>query len=62
MPSHRDILKSVAATLTGWLIPFRHDRHSNFHFILIDSHRSRPVIDPLALENCRLPVTKAKMI
>jgi len=61
MPTRRDILKSVAATLTAWLLPhrlFATSADPRFHFIQIDSQRSFPTADPVtwALKNRRQPI------
>ena len=50
MPTRRDLLKSVAATLTAWLLPhrlFATTADPRFHFIQIDSQQSWPVADPV---------------
>lgn len=50
MPSRRDLLKSVAATLTAWLLPhrlFATTADPRFHFIQIDTQHSWPVTDPV---------------
>lgn len=61
MPNRRDILKSVAATLTAWLLPhrlFSTSADPRFHFIHADSCTSWPAADPVAwaLENRRQPI------
>lgn len=61
MPTRRDILKSVAATLTAWLLPhrlFATPHNPRFHFIQIDSQHSWPTADPVtwALENRHQPI------
>lgn len=61
MPNRRDLLKSVAATLTAWLLPhrlFATTTDPHFHFIQINSQRSWPVADPVswALENRGQPI------
>ena len=61
MPIRRDILKSVAATLTAWLLPhrlFATPHAHRFHFIKIDPNHSWPVADPVlwALENRDQPI------
>lgn len=61
MPTRRDILKSVAATLSAWLLPhrlFATSADPRFHFIQIDTQHSWPVADPVewALENRRQPI------
>lgn len=51
MPSRRDILKSLAATLSAWLLPhrlFARTTDPRFHFIQIDTQHSWPVTDPVA--------------
>lgn len=60
-PSRRDLLKSVAATLTAWLLPhrlFATTTDPRFHFLQIDSQHSWPVADPVAwvFENQGQPI------
>lgn len=61
MPTRRDLLKSVAATLTAWLLPhrlFATTTDPHFHFIQIDTLTSWPVADPVAwaLKNRDQPI------
>jgi hypothetical protein len=61
MPTRRDILKSVAATLSAWLLPhrlFATTTDPRFHFIQIDSQRSWPTANPVAwaLKNQGQPI------
>jgi hypothetical protein len=61
MPTRRDLLKSVAATLTAWLLPhrlFATPHAHRFHFIKIDPNHSWPVSDPVAwaLKNQGQPI------
>lgn len=61
MPTRRDILKSVAATLTAWLLPhrlFTTSADPRFHFIQIDTQHSWLVTDPVAwaLKNQGQPI------
>lgn len=61
MPTRRDLLKSVAATLAAWLLPhrlFATSADPRFHFIQIDTLTSWPVSDPVewALENRHQPI------
>ena len=61
MPNRRELLKSVAATLSAWLLPhrlFATTTDPHFHFIQIDSQQSWPVADPVAwaLENEGEPI------
>lgn len=61
MPNRRDILKSVAATLSAWLLPHRLFATSfdpRFHLIQIDTQHSWPVTDPVAwaLKNRDQPI------
>lgn len=61
MPTRRDLLKSLAATLTAWFLPHRlfATPHSpRFHFIQIAPQHSWPVADPVswALQNRRQPI------
>ncbi len=61
MPNRRDILKSVAATLSAWLLPHRLFATSfdpRFHLIQIDTQHSWPVTDPVlwALQNRGQPI------
>lgn len=61
MPTRRDLLKSVAATLTAWLLPhrlFAKTTDPRFHFLQIVPNHSWPVTDPVlwALENQGDPI------
>ena len=61
MPTRRDILKSVAATLSAWFLPhrlFATSADPRFHFIHTDTQTSWPVADPVAwaLENQGQPI------
>lgn len=61
MPTRRDLLKSVAATLTAWLLPhrlFATTADPSFHFIHADSCNSWPITDPVAwaLQNQHEPI------
>lgn len=61
MPNRRDLLKSVAATLTAWLLPhriFATPHTPRFHFLHTDTQTSWPVTDPVAwaLDNRHQPI------
>lgn len=61
MTNRRDLLKSVAATLTAWLLPrslFARTPDRSFHFIHADTLDSWPVADPVkwSLQNAHEPV------
>lgn len=61
MPTRRDLLKSVAASLAAWLLPsrlFATPATPRFHFIHADTLNSWPVADPVAwaLKNQHEPI------
>lgn len=61
MPTRRDLLNSVAATLTTWLLPhrlFATTTDPRFHFIQIETQRSWPTADPVqwSLGNAQQPI------
>lgn len=61
MPSRRDILKSLAATFTAWLLPhrlFARTPDCSFHFVHADTLNSWPVADPVqwSLQSVKEPI------